>query len=407
MTFPHDPAAPYPIVPKPPTPRARRRWPWIVAAVIALLIMIGRIAPDTGTPAVEASDSTPLTTTSSAHMPPTATTATPTTTSVQLLAAPAPVVPVDSPAAATTALTQLGTLEVKGRAPKTGYDRDLFGQSSSDDVTVDGGHNGCDTRNDVLRRDLTAIVTTDRSGGCVVSTGALADPYTGTSIAFTRGEDSSSAVQIDHVVALSDAWQKGAQQLDSDTLRNLANDPRNLQAVDGPTNSAKGDGDAATWLPPNHQYRCTYVARQVQIKAEYRLWVTDAEHDAIAGILTSCGGTSIPTPAATTVVSEPAPWIEEPQIEQAVVPAPAPAQVYTPEPAPAPASQSATVNSGGGGGSCGTDSYINSAGNCVHSPVNAPSAPAGATAQCSDGTYSYSQSRRGTCSHHGGVSSWI
>lgn len=354
MTFPHDPAAPYPIVPKPPTPGARRRWPWIVAAVIALLIMIGRIAPDTGTPAVGASDSTPLTTTSSAHTTPTATTVTPTTTSVELLAAPAPVVPVDSPAAATTALTQLGTLEVKGRAPKTGYDRDLFGQSWSDDVTVDGGHNGCDTRNDVLRRDLTAIVTTDRSGGCVVSTGVLADPYTGTSIAFTRGEDSSSAVQIDHVVALSDAWQKGAQQLDSNTLRNFANDPRNLQAVDGPTNSAKGDGDAATWLPPNHQYRCTYVARQVQIKAEYRLWVTDAEHDATAGILTSCGGTSTPTPAATTVVPEPAPWIEEPQIEQAMVPAPAPAQVYTPEPAPAPASQSATVNPGGGGGSCGT-----------------------------------------------------
>lgn len=104
----------------------------------------------------------------------------------------------------------------------------------------------------------------------------------------------------------SDTWQKGAQQLDSDTLRNLANDPRNLQAVDGPTNSAKGDGDAATWLPPNHQYRCTYVARQVQIKAEYRLWVTDAERDAIAGILTSCGGTSTPTAATTTLAPEPA-----------------------------------------------------------------------------------------------------
>ncbi|MGF0313807.1 DUF3761 domain-containing protein [Rhodococcus sp. IEGM1428] len=405
MTFPHDPAAHYPIVPKPPASKARRRWPWIAAAVIALLIMIGRIAPDTDTPPVQAADSTSLTTTSAAPTTPASTTVPPATTSVSLLAAPAAVVLVDSPAAATTALTQLGTLEVKGRAPKTGYDRDLFGQSWSDDVTVDGGHNGCDTRNDVLRRDLTAIVTTDRSGGCVVSAGVLADPYTGTSIAFTRGEDTSSAVQIDHVVALSDAWQKGAQQLDSGTLRNLANDPRNLQAVDGPTNSAKGDGDAATWLPPNHEYRCTYVARQVQIKAEYRLWVTDAERDAIAGILTSCGAAG--TTAIITTAPEPAPWTEEPQIEQAVVPAPAPPQVYTPEPAPLPAPQAATVNPGGGGGSCGADSYINSAGNCVHSPVQAPSAPAGATAQCSDGTYSYSQSRRGTCSHHGGVSSWL
>ncbi len=208
MTFPHDPAAHYPIVPKPPAPKARRRWPWIAAAVIALLIMIGRIAPDTDTPPVQAADSTFLTTTSAAPTTPAATTVPPATTTVQLLAAPAPVAPVDSPAAATTALTQLGTLEVKGRAPKTGYDRDLFGQSWSDDVTVDGGHNGCDTRNDVLRRDLTAIVTTDRSGGCVVSTGALADPYTGTSIAFTRGEDTSAAVQIDHIVALSDAFRQ-------------------------------------------------------------------------------------------------------------------------------------------------------------------------------------------------------
>lgn len=256
-----------------------------------------------------------------------------------------------------------------------------FGQSWSDDVDVDGGHNGYDTRNDVLRRDLTAIVATERSGGCVVTTGVLADPCTGDSISFTRGEDTSSAVQIDHVVALSDAWQKGAQQLDADTLRNFANDPRNLQAVDGPTNSAKGDGDAATWLPPNNDYRCTYVARQVEVKAEYRLWVTDAEYDAITRVLTSCGGGAAVL-ESTAVVPEPAPMVEEaPVIEQAFVPAPEPVQVYTPEPvAPAPALQAGPDNSssaGGGGGSCGTDSYIDSAGNCVHAPASAVGAGRG------------------------------
>ena len=111
--------------------------------------------------------------------------------------------------------------------------------------------------------------------------------YTGTSIAFHRGRGTSRAVQIDHVVALSDAWQKGAQQWDEATRRNFANDPANLQATDGAANEQKGDGDAATWLPPNKSYRCSYVTRIVEVKATYGLWVTQAEHDAIARILST------------------------------------------------------------------------------------------------------------------------
>ncbi len=125
-------------------------------------------------------------------------------------------------------------------------------------------------------------------------TGVLADPYTGRTIPFTRGQDTSTAVQIDHVVALSDAWQKGARQLDPQTRERLGNDPLNLLAVDGPTNSGKGDGDAATWLPPQRGYRCAYVARQVAVKAKYGLWVTQAEHDAIGRILGGCPGEPIP-----------------------------------------------------------------------------------------------------------------
>lgn len=200
-------------------------------------------------------------------------------------------------------LALLDSLPVKGRAPKTGYDRALFGQAWSDDVTVPGGHNGCDTRNDILRRDLTAVDLKPGTGGCVVLTGVLADPYTGTDIAFQRGRTTSREVQIDHVVALSDAWQKGAQQWDETTRRNFANDPANLQATSGPINEKKGDGDAATWLPPNKGYRCTYVSRIVQVKAAYGLWVTAAEHDAIAGILT--GG--CPPGAPPAEVPEPAP----------------------------------------------------------------------------------------------------
>ena len=189
-----------------------------------------------------------------------------------------------------SALAALATLAVKGRAPKTGYDRALFGQAWAD---VD--RNGCDTRNDILRRDLTADELKPGTHGCLVLSGSLRDPYTATTIAFVRGQSTSARVQIDHVVALSDAWQKGAQGWSTSRRTTYANDPLNLLAVDGLTNQRKGDGDAATWLPPSKAYRCSYAARQVAVKAKYGLWVTSAERAALAGILTSCPGQGLPT----------------------------------------------------------------------------------------------------------------
>lgn len=223
-------------------------------------------------------------------------------------ASAAPAAPVSS--AASSAEAALATLPVKGRAPKTGYERSQFGQAWTDDVTVADGHNGCDTRNDILRRDLTNITVKPNTRGCVVLSGTLADPYTGKAIAFTRGSTISSKVQIDHVVALSDAWQKGAQQLSAEQRQDLANDPRNLQATDGPTNAAKGDGDAATWLPPNKAYRCTYVERQIQVKVIYHLWVTAAERDAMNRVLSSCGATT-PAPAPAPAAPAPAPPVAQ------------------------------------------------------------------------------------------------
>ena len=191
--------------------------------------------------------------------------------------------PGTSETAAVAALAQLETIPVKGRAPKTGYSREEFGPAWAD---VD--RNGCDTRNDILARDLEGETFKPGTQNCVVLTGTLPDKYTGTTITFVRGSTTSSAVQIDHIVALSDAWQKGARQLSADQRKQLANDSLNLMAADGPTNSAKGDKDAATWLPPNKAFRCEYVARQTAVKAKYQLWVTPAEHDAIAGILDAC-----------------------------------------------------------------------------------------------------------------------
>ena len=144
------------------------------------------------------------------------------------------------------------------------------------------------SRNDILRRDLVDVTYKPNTKDCVVSAGTLHDVYTDSTIKFTRGENTSTAVQIDHVVALSDAWQKGAQQLTAEQRKNLANDPRNLQAVDGPTNGQKSDSDAASWLPPNKAYRCTYVSRQIDVKSLYSLWITKAEKEAMQRVLANC-----------------------------------------------------------------------------------------------------------------------
>jgi hypothetical protein len=181
----------------------------------------------------------------------------------------------------------LATLAVKGRAPKTGYAREQFGPAWAD---VD--RNGCDTRDDVLNRDLLAKEWRPGTHDCVVVAGVLRDPYTARRLVFAKAD--ASAVQIDHVVALSDAWQKGAAQWDTDRRRAFANDALNLLAVDGPTNAQKSDGDAATWLPPQRSYRCRFVARQVAVKAKWRLSVTQAEHDAIARVLSRCPEQRVP-----------------------------------------------------------------------------------------------------------------
>ena len=197
--------------------------------------------------------------------------------------------PQSAAAAQPKAVDVVEDLLVKGRAPKTGYTRDQFGTAWKD---VD--HNGCDTRNDILNRDLTSITFKVSSQNCVVMSGILLDPYSGESINFLRGVTTSSDVQIDHVVALSNAWQTGAFKLTIEKRTALANDPLNLLAVKGRLNSQKGDGDAATWLPPKKSYRCSYVARQVAVKYKYGLWLTAPEKAAILKLLQPCPEQLIP-----------------------------------------------------------------------------------------------------------------
>jgi hypothetical protein len=193
------------------------------------------------------------------------------------------------------ALTAADSLTVKGRAPRTGYSRDRFGTAWADTDS-----NSCDTRDDILKRDLRQVRFT--GGTCKVSYGRLdPDPYSGKDITYRRGR---SQVDIDHVVALSDAWQKGAKYWDPGKRIALANDPLNLIAVDARTNRGKGDGDAATWLPPRTSYRCTYVAAQVAVKKKYGLWVTAAEKAAMKKVLATCPDQKLPSGGNPTKAPE-------------------------------------------------------------------------------------------------------
>jgi hypothetical protein len=260
-------------------PHSSRRRPALVAVPIALVVLVaGAVA--TGLAAAGGAWGAPHTSASAAA----ASTRSTTTSAVH--------------PGATTALAALATLQVKGRAPMTGYVRTArFGAA-----WLDVDRNGCDTRDDILRRDLTS------AGGsrCTVRTGVLHDPYTRATIHFVRGVQTSAAVQIDHVVPLGDAWQTGAQGWTQAKRIALANDPINLFAVDGPTNEQKSDSDAASWLPPNKAFRCAYVAHQVGVKQAYGLWVTVAEKAAMQRVLSACPTMGAPTSTlARTVVTGP------------------------------------------------------------------------------------------------------
>ena len=188
-----------------------------------------------------------------------------------------------APAPTIRALVQLAALQVRGRAPLTGYDREQFGQAWAD---VD--RNGCDTRNDILRRDLDEVEIRPGTNGCLVLTGSLVDPYSGTTIDFVRGQDTSALVQVDHVVALADAWQSGAQRWDLERRTAFANDPLNLLAVDGGLNQQKRASNAASWLPPDRGSWCGYASQQIAVKHAYGLSVTSAERDALERAARRC-----------------------------------------------------------------------------------------------------------------------
>ena len=193
------------------------------------------------------------------------------------------------------ATSALASLPVKGWAPMTGYSRGMFGIAWED-----SDHNGCDQRDDMLWK--ASLGHAVRSGGCKVVSATVTDVYTNRVIHYVRGGSYSQGLDIDHVVALGNAWATGIQYEPAYIRLRLATDPLNLLAVDPSQNRQKGDSNAASWLPPVTSYRCSYVARQIAVKKKYGLWLVPAEKATMLQVLSKCplrripvGGLAYPT----------------------------------------------------------------------------------------------------------------
>ncbi|CAN5424503.1 HNH endonuclease family protein [soil metagenome] len=182
-----------------------------------------------------------------------------------------------------------GIMVLPNRIRSGDYRRAAFGEAWTDDNTAPGGHNGCDTRNDILDRDLIEKSYTDISR-CpeAVATGTLHDPYTNAVVAFMRGNQVGASVQIDHLVPLAYAWDQGARNWTDEMRIRFANDPANLLAVDGPTNQDKGDSEPAQWMPPNTAFHCQYAVQFAEVLRGYALAVDEASASVLREAAATC-----------------------------------------------------------------------------------------------------------------------
>ncbi|MGC5246850.1 HNH endonuclease family protein [Gordonia sp. DT219] len=196
------------------------------------------------------------------------------------------------PAAHAHAVAALAVLvrvpTVPRRPDRDDYERGAFGVAWTDAVSVRGGHNGCDTRNDILRRDLSDVtVGPVRSCPSAILSGEFRSPYTGDTVVFRR-DRGATAAQIDHIVPLALSWDMGAWSWPAERRADFANDPANLVAVDGESNQAKSDAEPAVWMPPLTAFHCRYAVQFVEVVAGYGLSIEMASRKVLADVLESC-----------------------------------------------------------------------------------------------------------------------
>ena len=182
-----------------------------------------------------------------------------------------------------------GVSVVPDRVRGDDYRRAAFGSAWDDGTSAPGGGNGCDTRNDILRRDLvdTTAVATKRCPQAV-ATGTLRDPYTNATVAFMRGNKVGASMQIDHIVPLAYAWVMGARDWPAGMRARFANAPANLLAVAGNANQDKGDQPPGAWMPPNSAFWCQYAVQFIEVMRGYRLPVDDASAQRLRAATRTC-----------------------------------------------------------------------------------------------------------------------
>lgn len=195
----------------------------------------------------------------------------------------------DAPVVAPGSDVLAGIMLIPARIRSHDYRRAAFGEAWDDDNDAPGGHNGCDTRNDILNRDLVdkVFVAIKRCPDAVAS-GTLHDPYTNATIAFVRGNQVGASVQIDHIVPLALAWDLGAQNWTDEMRVRFANDPANLLAVQGQANQDKSDGEPAVWMPPNHAFWCQYSVQFIAVLRGYALPVDESSAQTLRDAAATC-----------------------------------------------------------------------------------------------------------------------
>ncbi len=179
-------------------------------------------------------------------------------------------------------LSKIPVRTVPGKDPS--YDRDKFGDAWSDaGVGIASARNGCDTRNDILRRDARPGTVRVKAGTreCKVTGGTWISPYTGATVTVPRRLD------IDHIVPLARAWSSGAKSWPAQRRLNFANDPDNLQAADASSNRSKSDLGPSAWRPRG-PYQCAYAVAYVRPVVKYGLPLTEADVAALRDMLTRC-----------------------------------------------------------------------------------------------------------------------
>lgn len=194
-----------------------------------------------------------------------------------------------APASPTRASIVLKTLAVRSES-RSGYQRTLFNHWR------DADGDSCDTREEVLIRQ--SQVSAQVGPGCRVYSGRWTSAYDAVVVT------DPSTLDIDHVVALAEAWDSGASRWSFTTRQAFANDlafTGSLIAVTASSNRSKSDRDPAEWLPGNSAYRCTYVTTWIAVKYRWSLSIDSAEKSALQRQVTACGNPHITLPAKAPI----------------------------------------------------------------------------------------------------------